>query len=209
MKHLKYYTTEFEINNKRLKAYHAFQRNRALDIGPDDSMKCFIGMDPGLRISQCEPFPNKEEAIEYLEEAHFPGTITMAIPYKGDIDIPASDKDRESHEKYLATFGLMRDMKKKFFTEMQSAKSRTISCNEKSGGCGSSFPRSILKTMSCPLCEEGLYSSTALKRILKAEDKYKTVRERLEKGIKTIKQPGICYIIGGWSTWEKPEENES
>ena len=200
-----YYNITFEVEKERLVKYHVYQRNKALEEDDGYSLKGLVGMDAGLRVSNASPFQTEKEALEYLYEAHFKGTLSVAVPYYGTIRKPMSEKDEELWAEYLATYDKHKEYQEQFFLEMKTAKSNTIGCKH----CKSSFPRELLKDMTCPCCGGLLYSPTNLKRVQNHELKMKRLRGKILSKMKYKQEEGVCWVIGGHSayTFKKDEEN--
>lgn len=195
------YRLPWKLNVDEVRAFHIYERNRALimDRNGDEDVLMLLGFDPGIRVSKCDPLDDYDTAEEYLRDAHFPGTLAMAVPYKTKIQIPASDKCEALLNASNDAYDKVKELKNKFYQEMKEAKSTTIKCKS----CECILKRSYLKSMECPICNEAFYSTTYKKRLQSAIDKSDKKWNDYVAKAGSMKIDGIGYLIGGYSNFKK------
>ena len=122
--------------------------------------------------------PDRDEAMKFIrkrDEGSF--YLQIAVRYY-NYGKPKQSKtlDKLYEQMRKATF-LKDELIKKLSTDFTTCKSAYVGCPE----CGSKLKRSLIISHHCPLCNRELFSDTAIKRIMAADEKMQNSKRKYEE----------------------------
>lgn len=152
-----------------------------------------------MHISQREPFPNYQEAYDYIERyTQDKFYYDMAVRFYDNDSLPSTKKEEKLKEKIQVETQKLKDYIIK--NKLTTRKSAFFGCPT----CGSKIARQYFENpkfperiiVNCPVCETDLRSQTILKRIKQFEEKLIDLNKELVfETCKRIKSYPIKWLV--------------